>query len=77
MEEKCFLCDDIATESIGNKFICTSCIQKMYHLLKDDIERDTKNEIEHNGEIIKVVEKISIELSRIKHDISELKRRIR
>lgn len=77
MEDKCSLCDNIATESIGNKFICKSCISEIYSLIKEDIKTDIKYEMEHNREIIKVIREIGDELSRIKRDISEMKRRIR
>ncbi len=77
MEDKCSLCDNIATESIGNKFICKSCISKVYSLIKDDVETDVKYEIEHNREIVKVIREISEELSRIKRDVYEMKRRVR
>ena len=77
MEEKCFFCDDIALKSVGNKFICESCISEVYSLLKRDVEDNAKYEIEHNRETIKVIKEICEELSRIKGDISEIKRRIR
>lgn len=77
MEEKCFLCDNLATKPIGNRFICASCIRQIYDLLKEDIEEDTKHEIGHNEEIIKVFEIIRGELSKMKHDMADLKRRKR
>lgn len=77
MEEKCFFCGDIATESIGNKFICESCISDIYTILKREIKRDIKDELEHNRDLYKAFKGIGEESKRIRRDISDLKRKIK